>query len=47
MISVPFELENVEHGMLVPVIPLPEKSQKEGMQSKRIICPFTVNRFSS
>ena len=29
MISVPFELEQVELGMLIPSIPLPEKSQKE------------------
>ena len=29
MISVPFELEQMEFGMLIPGIPLPEKSQKE------------------
>ena len=29
MISVPFELEQVEFGILIPGIPLPEKSQKE------------------
>ena len=29
MISVPFELEEVEFGILIPAIPLPEKSQKE------------------
>ena len=29
MISVPFELEQVEFGILIPAIPLPEKSQKE------------------
>ena len=29
MISVPFELELVWFGMLIPVIPLLEKSQKE------------------
>ena len=29
MISVPFELEQVKLGMLIPGIPLPEKSQKE------------------
>ena len=29
MISVPSELEKVEFGMLIPVIPLSEKSQKE------------------
>ena len=29
MISVPFELEWVEFGMLIPGIPLPEKFQKE------------------
>ena len=29
MISVPFEVEYVEFGMLIPGIPLPEKSQKE------------------
>ena len=28
MISVPFELEWVEFGKLIPGIPLPEKSQK-------------------
>ena len=28
-ISAPFELEKVEFGILVPGIPLPEKSQKE------------------
>ena len=32
MISVPFEMEEVEVGMHIPVIPLPEKSQKR-MQS--------------
>ena len=29
MITVPFELEKVEFRMLIPVIPLPELSQKE------------------
>ena len=29
MISVPYELEKVEFGILIPGIPLPEKSQKE------------------
>ena len=29
MISVPFELVLVEFGILIPAIPLPEKSQKE------------------
>ena len=29
MISVPFELEEVEFGMLIPGLPLPKKSQKE------------------
>ena len=29
MISVPFELEYVEFGILIPSIPRPEKSQKE------------------
>ena len=29
MISVPFELEQVEFGILIPGILLPEKSQKE------------------
>ena len=29
MISVPFELEQVELEILIPGIPLPEKSQKE------------------
>ena len=29
MVSVPFEMEQEEVGMLIPVIPLPEKSQKE------------------
>ena len=28
MISVPFELEKVEFGILIPSIPLPEKSQR-------------------
>ena len=28
MISVPFELEQVEFGILIPAIPLPEKSQR-------------------
>ena len=29
MISAPFELEQVEIGIFIPGIPLPEKSQKE------------------
>ena len=29
MLSVPFELELVEFGILIPAIPLPEMSQKE------------------
>ena len=29
MTSVPFELEQVDFGILIPGIPLPEKSQKE------------------
>ena len=29
MISVPFELEQTEFGMLIPGVPLPEKSPKE------------------
>ena len=29
MISVPFEQEGVEFGLLIPGNPLPEKSQKE------------------
>ena len=29
IISIPFELEQVEFGMLIHVIPLPEMSQKE------------------
>ena len=29
MISVPFELDKVEFGILIPGSPLPEKSQKE------------------
>ena len=29
MISVPFELEYVEFGMVIPGSPLPEKSQKK------------------
>ena len=37
MISVPFEMEQVEVGMLIPVIPLPEKSQKECSISKQLI----------
>ena len=36
MISVPFELEQVEFGILIPGIPLPEKSQKEcGLSIKK------------
>ena len=37
MTSVPFEMEQVEVGMLIPVIPLPEKSQKECSLSKQLI----------
>ena len=37
MVSVPFEMEKVEVGMLIPVIPLPEKSQKECSLSKQLI----------
>ena len=37
MVSVPFEMEYVEVGMLIPVIPLPEKSQKECSLSKQLI----------
>ena len=33
IIFISFELENVEFRMFIPVIPLPEKSQKE-LQSK-------------
>ena len=34
MISVPFELEQVEFEMRIPGIPLPEKSRKEcGLRS--------------
>ena len=33
IISVPFELEEVEFGILIPGIPLPEKVSK-GMQAK-------------
>ena len=29
MVCAPFELEQVEFGILTPGIPLPEKSQKE------------------
>ena len=29
VITVPFELEQVEFGILIPGIPIPEKSQKE------------------
>ena len=29
MVSVPLELEQTEFGILIPGIPLPEKSQKE------------------
>ena len=29
MISVPFKLEQVEFGIIIPGIPLPEKSQKD------------------
>ena len=35
MVSVPFEMEYVEVGMLTPVFPLPEKSQKECSLSKQ------------
>ena len=38
MISVPFELEKVEFGILVPGIPLPEKSQKECSLSVHYSC---------
>ena len=31
MISVPFELEWMEFGMLIPVIPLPEKFQRNAV----------------
>ena len=37
MVSVPFEMEQVEVGMLTPVFPLPEKSQKECSLSKQPI----------
>ena len=32
MVSVPFEMEQVEVGMLFPVIPLLEKSQLPGLK---------------
>ena len=32
MISVPFELEQVELGIFIPGVPLPEKSQSKGMR---------------
>ena len=35
MISVPFELEEVESGKLIPGIPLPEQSQKKCGPRKR------------
>ena len=38
MISVPFELEQVEFGKLIPGIPLPEKSQNLSLLSKRHFC---------
>ena len=42
MISVPFELEYVELGVLIPGIPLPEKSQKECSLSFSILTdPFS------
>ena len=35
MVFVPFELEKMEFGILIPGIPLPEKSQKEcGLRNK-------------
>ena len=34
-ISVSFELEQVEFGILIPAIPIPEKSQKECSLSKK------------
>ena len=37
MVSVPFEMEQVEVGTLIPVIPLPETSQKECSLSKQLI----------
>ena len=37
IVSVPFEMEQVEVGMLTPVFPLPEKSQKECSLSKQLI----------
>ena len=37
IVSVPFEMEQVEVGMLTPVIPLPEKSRKECSLSKQLI----------
>ena len=39
MISVPFELEQVEFGILIQGIPLPEKSQKEC----GLICGFVLH----
>ena len=44
MISVPFELEQVEFGMLIPSIPLPEKSQKEcGLNVTSIFVRFLLS----
>ena len=39
MVSVPFEMEYVEVGMLTPVFPIPEKSQKE--------CSLSNNSFKT
>ena len=40
MISVPFELEKVELGMLISGIPLPEKSK--GMRPKWALLPAVL-----
>ena len=40
MISVPFELERVEFGMLISVIPLREKFQKECSRSVSLLPHF-------
>ena len=40
MISVPFELEQEEFIMLIPVIPLPEKSLKEYSLISNFLTPF-------
>ena len=47
MISVPFELEYVEFGILFSGIPLPEKSQKEYGQSCRMFNKMNFSHYVS